>query len=133
MKILRVLNNNVVLATDASGGEVILTGWGVGFQTKPGRSVDQSKIQRVFRPEDNRSSDHLGEQLAAIPPDIIAAADDALRQVGRTPGTATVVALSDHLHQASLRVHKVVEEHHPLATEVQYLYPEEFKDAQRIL
>ncbi|MDO5076179.1 PRD domain-containing protein [Corynebacterium sp.] len=133
MNILRVLNNNVVLAVDESGGEVILTGWGVGFQTKPGRPVDQAKVQRVFLPEGHRSSDHLGEQLAAIPPDYIAAADDAIRAVGRAPGTATVVALADHLHQAALRATKVLEEHHPLATEVKHLYPEEYADAQRIL
>lgn len=133
MKILRVLNNNVVLATDDSGGELILTGWGVGFQTKPGRPVDQTKVQRVFIPEGNRSSDHLGEQLAAIPPEFIVAADDALRVVGRNPGTATIVALADHLHQASLRAAKLQEEYHPLATEVKHLYPEEYADAQRIL
>ncbi|GAB2512327.1 Transcription antiterminator LicT [Corynebacterium atrinae] len=44
MKVVRVLNNNVVLATDDSGREVILTGWGVGFKTKPGAAVDVAKM-----------------------------------------------------------------------------------------
>lgn len=32
MEILRVFNNNVVLAKGGDGGEVILTGRGLGFQ-----------------------------------------------------------------------------------------------------
>ncbi|MFV0451801.1 MAG: CAT RNA binding domain-containing protein, partial [Propioniciclava sp.] len=36
MKVLRVLNNNVVLALDDNGGEVILTGRGLGHDARPG-------------------------------------------------------------------------------------------------
>ncbi|WP_448631106.1 CAT RNA binding domain-containing protein [Cellulomonas soli] len=36
MNILRVFNNNVVLAREDDGTEVILTGWGLGYQTRPG-------------------------------------------------------------------------------------------------
>lgn len=38
MEILRVFNNNVVLAKGGDGGEVILTGRGLGFQAKPGQT-----------------------------------------------------------------------------------------------
>ena len=40
MEILRVFNNNVVLAKGGDGGEVILTGRGLGFQAKPGQTVE---------------------------------------------------------------------------------------------
>ena len=42
MEILRVFNNKVVLAKGGDGGEVILTGRGLGFQAKPGQTVDES-------------------------------------------------------------------------------------------
>ena len=48
MEILRVFNNNVVLAKGGDGGEVILTGRGLGFQAKPGQTVDESKVVRPF-------------------------------------------------------------------------------------
>ena len=51
MKILRVFNNNVVLAKDGAR-EVIVTGRGLGFQAKPGQRVDGAKIVRVFVPAD---------------------------------------------------------------------------------
>ena len=43
MEILRVFNNNVVLAKGGDGGEVILTGRGLGFQAKPGQTVVDSQ------------------------------------------------------------------------------------------
>lgn len=36
MEIVRVFNNNLVLALDDRGREVILTGRGLGFQARPG-------------------------------------------------------------------------------------------------
>ena len=43
MDVLRVFNNNVVLAKDGNR-EVILTGRGIGFQAKPGQHVDEAKV-----------------------------------------------------------------------------------------
>ena len=56
MEILRVFNNNVVLAKGGDGGEVILTGRGLGFQAKPGQTVDESKVVRTFVPLDGRTT-----------------------------------------------------------------------------
>ena len=50
MEILRVFNNNVVLARGQDGSEVVLTGRGLGFQAKPGGTVDESKVARTFVP-----------------------------------------------------------------------------------
>ena len=44
MKILRVFNNNVVLAKDGAR-EVIVTGRGLGFQAKPGQRVDDATAE----------------------------------------------------------------------------------------
>lgn len=57
MKILRVFNNNLVLALDESGREVILTGRGLGFQARPGQeALDAAKVSRVFVPADGGDS-----------------------------------------------------------------------------
>ena len=64
MEILRVFNNNLVLALDEHGRDVILTGRGLGFQARPGQQVDTSKIVRTFVPLDGRDPDHLAERLA---------------------------------------------------------------------
>ena len=58
MDVLRVFNNNVVLARDGDR-EVILTGRGIGFQAKPGQHVDDAKIVRRFIPVDGKDPDHI--------------------------------------------------------------------------
>ena len=82
MKILRVFNNNVVLARDDAGGEVILTGRGLGFQARPGRTVDPTLVTRTFIPADGRDPDHLAELLAGIPPEHVQLVGEALAEAG---------------------------------------------------
>lgn len=69
MEILRVFNNNVVLARSSQGNDVVLTGRGLGFQAKPGDLVDEAKVVRTFAPVDGRDVDHLGQLVAAVPPE----------------------------------------------------------------
>ncbi|WBT08997.1 CAT RNA binding domain-containing protein [Corynebacterium sp. SCR221107] len=71
MKVLRVLNDDVVLSTRPDGAEVVLTGWGVGFKMKPGQLVDETKVTQVFVPENSRDVDNMAQLLAAIDPDYL--------------------------------------------------------------
>ena len=110
MEILRVFNNNVVLAKGGDGGEVILTGRGLGFQAKPGQTVDESKVVRTFVPSDGRDPDHLAQMLADIPPEIIRVVVESMQEAGlgerETGSTTLVMALSDHVANAVERVRR---------------------------
>ncbi|MFT3968732.1 MAG: PRD domain-containing protein [Micropruina sp.] len=136
MKILRVFNNNLVLASDESGREVILTGRGLGFQARPGQRVDPDKVFRVFVPLDHGDSDHLAELLAGIPPEHIqlvtqAIAAAGLETAGRNP--AVVIALADHVSFAIRRVNLGMDIAYPLVAEVQHLYTDEYRQAETLL
>lgn len=136
MKILRVFNNNLVLALDESGREVILTGRGLGFQARPGQGVDAAKVSRVFVPADGGDSDHLAKLLAGIPPEHIqlvsqAIASVGLDSVGRNP--AVVIALADHVSFAIRRVNLGMDIAYPLLAEVQHLYTDEYRQAEALL
>ncbi len=137
MKVLRVFNNNVVLARDDVGRDVILTGRGLGYQARPGRDVDPLAVQRTFMPVDGRDPDHLAELLASIPPEHIQLVGEALTEVGlddtvlRNP--ALVVALADHISFAVRRLaHGLVIEY-PLRGEVKNLYSREYGQALTLL
>ncbi len=136
MKILRVFNNNLVLASDESGREVILTGRGLGFQARPGQRVDPDKVFRVFVPLDHGDSDHLAKLLAGIPPEHIqlvsqAIAAAGLETAGRNP--AVVIALADHVSFAIRRVNLGMDIAYPLVAEVQHLYTDEYGQAETLL
>lgn len=136
MEILRVFNNNVVLARNGSR-EVILTGRGLGFQAKPGQQIDPSKVLRTFVPEDGRDPDQLGAMVAAIPPEHLVLAEQAL-EAGRTelsiPRSSVLsIALADHLSFAIKRLQLGMPFDYPLRAEVSHLYPAELQAARRIL
>ena len=137
MEVLRVFNNNVVLARAADRGEVILTGRGLGFQAKPGQLVDETKVVRVFVPEDGRNADNFGALVAAIPPEHLTLADQALEiaRGGMTGplNSTTVVALADHLSFAIKRLRQGLNIEYPLRAEVAHLYPGELRMGQQIV
>lgn len=55
----RIINNNVISASNKQGLEVILTGKGIGFQKKVGDTVDDKKIERVFVPEQGIDPEYI--------------------------------------------------------------------------
>ncbi|NEG95199.1 PRD domain-containing protein [Bifidobacterium sp. SMB2] len=136
MEILRVFNNNVVLAKDDDGTEIVLTGRGIGFQGKPGKAVDETKIVRRFVPSDGRDPDHLAQMLAGIEPETVRLVIDALHDAGLEglSGNTTVIAsLSDHVDNALRRLADDTHVTYPLRAEVSNLYPDEFAQGQRLL
>lgn len=136
MDVLRVFNNNVVLAKDGNG-EVILTGRGIGFQAKPGQHVDDAKIVRRFVPADGKDPDHMAQQVAGIPPEIIRLVTDAMNRTGlkeqadRQP--ALVLALSDHVCGAIRRSQNKQTIEYPLEAEVRSLYASEYAKGKALV
>ncbi|HAM45132.1 MAG TPA: transcription antiterminator BglG [Propionibacteriaceae bacterium] len=136
MELLRVFNNNVVLAADATGAEVILTGRGLGFQARPGDPVDLDKVVRVFVPVDGRDPDHLAQLLAAIPPEHVALVTEAIDASGQTmllDNPALIIALADHVSFAIKRQRAGIALEYPLRAEVRHLYAEEYRQAVALL
>lgn len=136
MEIARVFNNNLVLALDEAGLEVILAGRGLGFQARPGQDIDPAKVVRTFIPTDGRDPDHLAQLLAGIPPEHIqlvasALGDVKLDNLARNP--ALLIALADHVSFALKRVAIGMELEYPLLAEVSHLYAEEYAQAQALL
>lgn len=137
MEILRVFNNNVVLARDPDRGEVILTGRGLGFQAKPGQPVDAAKVVKMFVPDEGRDPDNFGQLVAAIPPEHLQLADQALeiaRATLKVPlPSSTIVALADHLSFAIKRMLSGIQIEYPLHAEIAHLYPDELAVAERVV
>ncbi|MGP9536475.1 PRD domain-containing protein [Brachybacterium sp. AOP43-C2-M15] len=137
MKVLRVLNNNVVLSRDDSGQGVILTGRGIGFRAQVGQEVDPARIVQVFVPADGRDPDHLAETFAMIDQEVLRAVVIALRETGiegRESARPTLaIAVADHVSGALERLRGGIDIEYPLRAEVQTLYGEEYDRARALL
>lgn len=133
MQLLRVFNNNVVLARRGAE-DVIVTGRGIGFQAKPGTEVDPAKVVKVFVPDSGRDPDHMAAMIAGIPGEYVQLVIDAMHSVDMSEALRSkltlVVAIADHIHGAVNRGNAVS---YPLEAEVRHLYAEDFALAQQLL
>ena len=134
MKILKVFNNNVVLADDPRRGQVMLTGRGLGFQAKPGQLVDDAKVVQVFVPDAEHSVDQLRAFLTEIPPEHLLLAQEILAlaqaELAIPAGQGLVIPLADHLSFALKRQRQGMVLQYPLRAEVAHLYPDELRVAR---
>jgi beta-glucoside operon transcriptional antiterminator len=137
VKALRVLNNNVVLARDKKGQEVILTGRGIGFSSRQGKPIDPALIVRVFVPADGRDPDHLSEALALIDEEVLRAVVIALGEAGIEGRESTrptlAIAVADHVAGALDRAARGIVIEYPLCAEARTLYATEYAQAQLLL
>ena len=133
MQLLRVFNNNVVLARRGAE-DVIVTGRGIGFQAKPGAEIDPAKVVKVFVPDSGRDPDHLAAMIAGIPGEYAQLVIDAMHSVDMSETLHSkltlVVAIADHIHGAVSRGNTVS---YPLEAEVRHLYADDFSLAQQLL
>ena len=138
MHITKVFNNNVVLAADDRGRELVLSGRGLGFKAAPGAEVDPGRVEKTFVAGGSTSAERLAAFLDEIPledievtEEILAAARDAL---GPHVTDALLVPLADHVSFALRRTREgVAEIEYPLRWEVQHLYPTEAAFAREAL
>lgn len=133
MKITKKINNNVALAQDGDGRELIVFGKGVGFPPAPYELTDLSVVQRTFY--DVRSNyteliESLPDEIVLLSSDIVEFAKCELR-CELNPNVP--FTLADHLNFAIERAKKGVALETPLAYDVEHLYPKEVQVAGRAL
>ncbi|WP_420121005.1 PRD domain-containing protein [Nakamurella sp.] len=138
MRVLKVFNNNVVLAVDEHDGELVLFGRGLGFKAAPGSPVDPGRVERRFVPGASASADRIAAMVQEIPPQDIELAqrlvDLARTRLGQRISDHVLLPLADHLSFALRRAAQgVAEIEYPLRWEVQYLYPAEVAVAREML
>lgn len=130
MEIVRKINNNVALAKDAKGRELVVFGKGVGFPPMPYELEDLSKIQRSFYDVNER----YFELLRDIPEEVFLAADDiadaAREELGGQLNPNLTYTLADHLNFAIQRCRDGIAIQTPLAYDIRHLYPQEYELAR---
>lgn len=83
MRFKKSLNNNIALAEDAEGCEVIVIGTGVGFKKVKGQPIEQSQIQKMFRIGSNDKYQRVEQFLSDIPLQVIDITDQIIEE-GKT-------------------------------------------------
>lgn len=131
MKIAKILNNNIVIAVDDYGNDIIVMGCGVAYQKKHGDEVDESKIERIFTKSVSELGNKFEALLKEIPHEYLEAADhiinNAKLRLGKEMTNNLYLSLTDHIYFAAQRNRDGLEFRNRLLLETKMLYKEEFK------
>ena len=131
MQVFKKINNNVALARDAKGRELVVFGKGIGFPSMPYELNDLSNVQRTFYDVNEKYFDLLRD----VPEAVFLAADDiadtAREELGCTLNSNLTYALADHLNFAIQRSREGMSVRTPLAYDIRHLYPQEYSIAKQ--
>ncbi|WP_421082017.1 BglG family transcription antiterminator LicT [Serratia fonticola] len=137
MKVVKVLNNSLVLSTDSDNREVIVMGKGIGFNSKVGDVLASASIEKVYVVQNGQTGhDHL-RLIEATPEQHIELVQMILRlansQLGGRVNEQIFFTLVDHLSFAIERCRKGIIIQNRLLHEVKRFYPQEFAVALQAL
>ena len=137
LKVKKSFNNNLILATDSAGTEVILKGKGIGFHKQRGDAVDEHLVEATFRPENENESSRFLQLFSSIPDDYWTIAEELLVWARETQGLKlsqkVILPLCDHLAGAVERYRNGVRLKNPMLWDIQRLYHREYCTGLRAL
>lgn len=139
MKILKVLNNNVVTVKTDHDNEVIVMGRGLAFGKKRGDFIDDTKIEKIFTQtkEDENLYKKLEDTIERIPPEYIEITEKIVKyaeQKLKVKLNDTIyITLSDHIYFAVKRFSEGQSLKNILFWEIKSSYKDEYSIGKEAL
>ncbi|MGB9813734.1 MAG: PRD domain-containing protein [Thermovenabulum sp.] len=130
-KIIKVLNNNTVLAKDETKDkEAVLMGKGLGFSKVQGQRVEEDKIEKVFYFYDKKEfrqyeelTERIDRKVVEVTGEIISLISEEIKE----PLSEHIhLALTDHINFTLERLSLNLDIKNPFLDEIRILYPKEY-------
>lgn len=130
MVIQKVINNNVISAYDENQQEVVIMGKGIGFKVHMGDAIDESRIEKVFRIENEKLSRQFQEILENIPLEHMQLTSDiityAKKNLNVQLNQSIYITLTDHINFAIQRQAQGIQLKNALLWEIKKFYHQEY-------
>lgn len=130
MVIQKVINNNVISAYDVNQQEIVIMGKGIGFKAHTGELIDESKIEKVFRIENENLSRRFQELLENIPLEHMQLTSDiisyAIKNLNVQLNQNIYITLTDHINFAIQRQSQGIQLKNALLWETKRFYHQEY-------
>ncbi len=130
MKIVRILNNNSIVAKDDRQQEFVLLGAGLGFNKVRGGIVDESKIEKKFAPADYKIAGQFMELVNNISMEYILYSQQIIEEAkinfGKKLADTIYISLPDHIANAVESAKKGITVSNPFRWDVKRFYQDEF-------
>lgn len=137
MKVIKALNNNMVLVQGDDGVEKICQGKGIGFGVKSGDVLEYDKVERTFIPANSVESNKFQELFSEIPDDYFRLGEKIIEYARENfaikVSQGIILPLCDHMAGSVERYKKGVVLSNPMLWDVKRVYPKEFKTGKYAL
>ncbi|MBX9976555.1 MULTISPECIES: glucose PTS transporter transcription antiterminator GlcT [Cytobacillus] len=136
-KVKKVLNNNVLIGSHESFGEVVLIGKGIGFSRKPGQPIDSNLVEKLFVLKNEKEQENYIKLMPFVDNELLEAIISSIQLIKQRANSMLNehihVALTDHLMFAITRLKKGMEMKNPFLIETKTLYPFEYEIAHEVV
>ncbi|WP_080848614.1 BglG family transcription antiterminator LicT [Cytobacillus gottheilii] len=130
MKIVKILNNNVVVSIK-DDQEVIVMGRGIAFNKRSGDQINEKQIDKVFTSEDDDITKKFKTLISDIPMEYMELSEKIIQyakmKLGKKLNDSIYISLTDHIHFAIERHNDNLPIKNGLLWETKHLYKEEFE------
>lgn len=140
MKIMKVINNNVVNALDKNNNEIIVMGRGIAYRKQKGDDIDESLIEKHFSLTDfstSNQSNQFKKLVEEIPYEYLKVADEIIKFARKSLNIRLnrniYIALTDHLNFALQRHKQGILIKNALLWEIKRFYKKEFATSLQAL
>ena len=134
MNIQKIINNNVISAVNDRNEEVVVMGRGIGFKAHAGDAIDETKIEKVFRIENETISRQFQEILENIPLEHMQLTEEIISKAKEVLNVklnqSIYVTLMDHINFAIQRQKEGVRLKNALLWEIKEFYRSEYQIGQ---
>ena len=137
MVIIKVFNNNAVIARDAENREIVLMGCGIAFKKKNGDEVDKQLIEKTFILKGKDASEKFKLLLEDIPIEHVSLCYDiieyAKNMLDVEMNDYIYVTLTDHISYAIKLYKEGIFRPNVLIWEIRKFYPKEYNIGLKVL
>lgn len=137
-KIVRLINNNVVMCKDREDKRCMLIGKGIGFKKQPQDVIrDLDSVEKIYYLVDESNAKAYKSIVESTKSEIIGAVEEAITLIeayNEKPLNESIhVTLLDHINFAISRMENKINIKNPLLHEIKFLYTEEFLIAEKVI
>lgn len=129
MEIIKKINNNVAIAIDDNGNELVVIGKGVGFPAVPYMLTDLTKVDKTFYGVSNEYIGLLADVKKEIFDIASAIMNYASSQIDNEFNPNIIFTLADHINFAVERYKKNIYVKTPFVGDLKILYEKEYNIA----
>lgn len=131
MKIVKIFNNNALIAKDSSKNEIILMGCGIGFRKNIGELVDTNLIEKTFILKQKDISEKFKSLLEDLPTEHVSLSYDIIEYAKNMLDVELndyiYITLTDHISYSIKIAQEGIKRPNALMWEIEKFYNKEYK------